>query len=454
MSSSIHETMVMTGLTAALPSTKAGRRWICRVTSGPLSGREVAIGTRPIVVGADGACDIVLTDSTVSRRHAEIQATGEGILVRDLGSTNGTFLRALKVETAILTSETAVRLGNATLNIVPCARPTVPPSERRRFGAMIGQSMAMREVFAVLELAAPTEVTVLIEGASGTGKELAARALHDHSPRAKGPFVVVDCSAAHEQLVESQLFGHKTGAFTGAAHDRKGAFVEAHGGTLFLDELGELPLPSQAKLLRALEARTIQPLGSDRPVAVDVRVVAATNRDLAAMVEAKEFRFDLFHRLAVVHLRIPSLRERLEDLPLLVRHFYEGRGVEPGEICGDNLRTLECHDWPANVRELRNMLERAWVFAGPGGGQFTRLNLMLGGIGHIQQQPAGSGNLFIDTTLPFKDAKEQWNDQFERRYIATVWEDHERNISRAAEHSGINRNHFRKLLEKHGLIES
>ncbi len=432
MSNVNHETMVMTGL-----STQS----------------LAAIGTRPIVLGADGSCDIVLTDATVSRKHAEIQVTADGILVRDLGSTNGTFVRGMRVETAVLTTESSVRLGNANLTVLPCARPMVPASDRRRFGSMIGQSVAMREAFAVFELAAPTEVTVLIEGESGTGKELAASALHDHSPRAKGPFVVVDCSAAHDQLLDSQLFGHKTGAFTGASHERKGAFIEAHGGTLFLDELGELPLLCQAKLLRALEARTVQPLGSDRSVAVDVRVIAATNRDLSAMVEAKQFRFDLFHRLAVVHLRIPPLRERLEDIPLLVRHFYEGRGIDPGEIAGENLRRLECHEWPGNVRELRNALERAFVLSGPHSGKFSALNIMFGSLGHTVAQPQGSGNLYIDTTLPFKEAKEAWNDQFERRYIATVWEEHERNISRAAEHSGINRNHFRKLLEKHGLIE-
>jgi DNA-binding NtrC family response regulator len=445
--------MVMTGLSTQSLAAKSAMRWICRTATGPMAGREVAIGTRPIVLGADGSCDIVLTDATVSRKHAEIQVTADGILVRDLGSTNGTFVRGMRVETAVLTTESSVRLGNANLTVLPCARPMVPASDRRRFGSMIGQSVAMREAFAVFELAAPTEVTVLIEGESGTGKELAASALHDHSPRAKGPFVVVDCSAAHDQLLDSQLFGHKTGAFTGASHERKGAFIEAHGGTLFLDELGELPLLCQAKLLRALEARTVQPLGSDRSVAVDVRVIAATNRDLSAMVEAKQFRFDLFHRLAVVHLRIPPLRERLEDIPLLVRHFYEGRGIDPGEIAGENLRRLECHEWPGNVRELRNALERAFVLSGPHSGKFSALNIMFGSLGHTVAQPQGSGNLYIDTTLPFKEAKEAWNDQFERRYIATVWEEHERNISRAAEHSGINRNHFRKLLEKHGLIE-
>src|SRR5205814_7177787 len=189
-------------------------------------------------------------------------------------------------------------------------------------------------------LAGPSDATVLIEGESGTGKELAARAIHDNSPRAKGPFVVVDCSAISEQLIDSHLFGHVKGAFTGADRDRKGAFVEASGGTLFLDELGELPLAAQAKLLRVLEAQTVQPVGADRPVKVDTRVVAATHRDLARLVADKEFRFDLFIRLDVVSVALPPLRERLEDLPHLIATVYTRRGADPGPLAGDNPERL------------------------------------------------------------------------------------------------------------------
>ncbi|MBC7976592.1 MAG: sigma-54-dependent Fis family transcriptional regulator, partial [Myxococcales bacterium] len=322
-----------------------------------------------------------------------------------------------------------------------------PPSEHDHFGAMAGQSVAMRELFAVLELASPSDATVLIEGESGTGKELAARAIHDASSRAAGPFVVVDCSAITESLFDSHLFGHVRGAFTGAERDRKGAFVEASGGTLFLDELGELPLPAQAKLLRVLEAQTVQPVGADRPVTVDTRVVAATHRDLSRMVFAKTFRFDLFYRLAVVHVALPPLRERLEDLPHLIQALHRAKKLEAGPIDGDNLERMRRHAWPGNVRELRNVLERAWAMSKPGGA-FRELRLWL-------DPGAAAPQLteVIDTALPFKDAKERWNDHFERRYVAMVFTSHASNVTHAAEHAGLSRRHFRELLYKHGIVE-
>jgi DNA-binding NtrC family response regulator len=325
--------------------------------------------------------------------------------------------------------------------------PSLPPSDRDHFGEMAGQSIAMRELFAVLEMAAPTDATVLIEGESGTGKELAARAIHDASPRAQGAFIVVDCSAIAENLIDSHLFGHVRGAFTGADRDRKGAFVEASGGTLFLDELGELPLAAQAKLLRVLEAQTVQPVGADRPVKVDTRVVAATHRDLHRMVAAKEFRFDLFYRLAVVHVALPPLRDRLEDLSHLVATFYARRGAIAGPIDGDNLDKLRRYAWPGNIRELRNVLERAWALSGPKA-PFRELKLWLDPTAAEPQIAE-----VVDTSMPFKEAKERWNDHFERRYVSTVFASNGGNVTRAAEHAGLSRRHFRELLYKHGIVE-
>jgi DNA-binding NtrC family response regulator len=313
---------------------------------------------------------------------------------------------------------------------------------------MAGLSVVMRELFAVLEVASPSDATVLIEGESGTGKELAARAIHDASSRASGPFVVVDCSAIAEHLIDSHLFGHVRGAFTGAERDRKGAFVEASGGTLFLDELGELPLAAQAKLLRVLEAQTVQPLGADRPITVDTRVVAATHRELARMVAAKEFRFDLFYRLAVVHVALPPLRQRLEDLPHLIATFYARRGVDPGPIDGDNLVRMRQHAWPGNVRELRNALERAWALSGAKAG-FRELRLWLD---PTASAPPSDATIQVDTSLPFKDAKERWNDQFERHYVGLVFAEHNHNVTHAAERAGLSRRHFRELLYKHGIV--
>ena len=407
---------------------------------------QVAIGGRPLIVGAHRSCDLILEDPQVSRQHAELVVTGEGIKVRDLGSTNGTFWQESRVAEVIVPAGAAIRIGTTLIKFATDEVPLLPPSERHRFGGLVGQSVAMRELFAVLELASPTDATILIEGESGTGKELAARAIHDHSPRARVPLVVLDCSAVSEQLVESHLFGHVRGAFTGAASDRRGAFVEANGGTLFVDEIGELSLPAQAKLLRALEAQTVQPVGADRPVKVDTRVIAATHRDLANMVERKQFRFDLFYRLAVVHASIPPLRERSEDIPVLVDYFHEGRGRAAGPIGGANLDLLMRHSWPGNVRELRNALERAWALSQPEAG-FADLRLALA-TGAMSHSPAE----IVDTSLPFKEAKESWIEKFERRYLTAVFAAHDRNITHAADHAGINRRHFRTLLRKHGII--
>jgi len=408
--------------------------------------QTVALGARTVVVGAHASCDLVLTDAQVSRRHAELSILDGGVRVKDLGSTNGTWWQGSRVSEVVVPPGATVQFGATPVRVVGAETPTLAPSERTRFGAMVGTSVAMRELFAVLELSAPTDATVLIEGESGTGKELAARAIHDASARAAGPFVVVDCSAIAENLLDSHLFGHVRGAFTGADRERKGAFVEATGGTLFLDELGELPLPAQARLLRALEAQTVQPVGADRPVKVDTRVVAATHRNLSGMVERKEFRFDLFYRLAVVHVALPPIRDRLDDLPALIASFYAARGIDPGPIDGDNLDRLRRHAWPGNVREVRNVLERAWAMSGPAA-EFRALKLWV----EAGSATATFGEV-VDTSLPFKDAKERWNDHFERRYVAGVWAAHASNISRAAEQAGLSRRHFRELLYKHALL--
>jgi DNA-binding NtrC family response regulator len=408
--------------------------------------QTIALGARAVVVGAHGSCDLVLTDSQVSRKHAELAIADGGVRIKDLGSTNGTWWQGSRISEVVVPAGATVQFGATPVRVLGADAPTMPPSERTRFGAMVGTSVAMRELFAVLELAAPTEATILIEGESGTGKELAARAVHDASPRADAPFVTVDCSAIAENLIDSQLFGHVRGAFTGADRERKGAFVEASGGTLFLDELGELPLAAQARLLRALEAQTVQPVGADRPVKVDTRVVAATHRNLSAMVASKEFRFDLFYRLAVVHVALPAVRDRLDDLPALIASFYAARGADPGPIDGDNLDTLRRHGWPGNVRELRNVLERAWALSAPGA-TFRTLKLW------VEAGPAAASfGEVVDTSLAFKDAKERWNDHFERRYVAGVWSAHAGNISRAAEQAGLSRRHFRELLYKHALL--
>ncbi|CAN5909465.1 hypothetical protein BH11MYX3_BH11MYX3_35590 [soil metagenome] len=442
--------MIQTGL--AMTATKgrtAARSYTLQVLGQPAEATPpaVALGARPIVIGAHSSCELVLTDPQVSRRHAELAIVPDGIRIKDLGSTNGTWWQGTKVGELVVPPGATVKFGGTSVRLAAADAPSLPPSDNDQFGAMAGSSVAMRELFAVLEMASPTDATVLIEGESGTGKELAARAIHDASLRKSGPFVTVDCSAIAENLIDSHLFGHVRGAFTGADRDRKGAFVEATGGTLFLDELGELPLAAQSKLLRVLEAQTVQPLGADRPIQVDTRVVTATHRDLSRMVAAKEFRFDLFYRLAVVHVALPPLRDRLEDLTHLIGTFYTRRGSAPGPIDGDNLDRMRRHAWPGNVRELRNVLERAWALSAPNA-PFRELKLWLDP-GAVQ----GQLSEVVDTALPFKEAKERWNDQFERRYVANVFAANASNVTRAAEHAGLSRRHFRELLYKHGLVE-
>ncbi len=437
------ETIVETGLATSNAGAVAPG-FVCRVVGGPAADQRIAVGSRPVCIGAGSDADVIIDDPKMSRRHAELVAEEQWLMVRDLGSTNGTFIESVRISDGRAEAGGTVKLGNTVLKVGEPNVPVPPPSRRDRFGALAGDSRSMRELFAVLELTAPTDVTLLIRGESGTGKELAARAVHDHSERASGPFVVVDCGAVAESLVESELFGHVRGAFTGAVGDRDGAFVLANGGTIFLDEIGELPLTLQPKLLRALEARTVRPVGAGEPVSVDVRVVAATHRDLHGMALDGSFRLDLFHRLAVVHALIPSLRERPEDIAVLTRAFYDGRGVEPGAIDGPNLEQLKRHRWPGNVRELRNVLERAWVLSGAQYTPFEDLDIYL-------EQAQVRAEDVVDAHLPFKEAKEQCVRAFERRYLQQLIERQPKNLTRAAEKAGINRRHLRRLLELHGL---
>ncbi len=444
------KTLLQTGLvTSNAKHETASRSWVCRVIRDDGAGQQIAVGARPVRVGADRHCDLILEDAKVSRNHAELQATPEGIKIRDLGSTNGTFWQGSRIDQITVTTGTTVQFGETAVGFSATEIPSLPPSDRDRFGGLVGDSLQMRELYAVLELVSPSPATILLEGESGTGKELAARAIHDHSDRAAVPLVTLDCSAISETLIDSHLFGHVRGAFTGANTERKGAFVEANGGTLFIDEIGELSLESQTKLLRALEAQTVQPVGSDKAVSIDTRVIAATHRNLSQMVDAKRFRFDLFYRLAVVHVRIPPLRERIGDLTPLVRHFYEGRNIDPGPIAGDNLSRIQQHSWPGNVRELRNVLERAWALSGTNGGSFADLRLWVTPMAH-GALPVGAE--IVDTSLSFKEAKTRWVDSFERRYLAAIFASHNGNITHAADHAGINRRHFRTLLRKHGIL--
>jgi DNA-binding NtrC family response regulator len=332
------------------------------VVSGPDAQLRVSFCLPTIRVGTDADNDLVLTDRYVSRHHLELRMQPEGLVLRDLWSSNGTFIDSHQVTERPLGVQTLLTLGRSVISVrqqTEAHRVPIAPRQDR-LGALVGASPPMRELYSLIRAAAPTQATVLILGESGCGKELVARTLHELSERA-GTLVVFDASVADPELIRSDLFGHVKGAFTGAAYGREGAFRQAQRGTLFIDEIGEIPLELQTRLLRALENREVTPAGSDRPVRVDVRVIAATHRDLQAMVAAGQFRADLFYRLAVIEIKVPALREIRADLPLIVEHLLERLSL-PCHLSPEAMRRLQCYSWPGNVRELRNVLERAAVF--------------------------------------------------------------------------------------------
>ena len=405
---------------------------LLRVVSGPDFGKTLTLAAGTYVVGKAAQCDLVLTDSSVSRSHLLVQVLPAGARLVDNQSTNGCFQGASRFGTLEAGPGMEIRIGQTVLRLEPTgtAAAALPPSERTSFGALVGRSLRMRQVFALLERLAPSDVDVLVLGETGTGKELCARALHDGSPRHAGPFVVVDTSSLSHALVESELFGHERGAFTGALERRAGLFERADGGTLFLDEVGEMPLELQARLLRLLDTREVRRVGSDVSRKLDVRVVAATHRDLGNEVLAGRFRRDLFHRLAVGEVTLPPLRERAEDLPLLIESIASHKGYDARKLSAESRALLAGYAWPGNVRELKNLVERAV------------------GLGLEPMAPAPETS---SGTLPFKDAKERLLQVFERDYLERLLERCDHNLSRAAREAQVERLHLRKLLRKHGL---
>ena len=348
-------------------STVRIERATLTVREGPDAGLTTILEEGILTLGTHSGCVPCLTDPTVSRKHAEISRTSEGFLLQDLGSTNGTFLDGVRVDRAYLKAESTITVGKSILQF-HLSSETIDPQAGKltRFGDMVGKSAPMREAFSLLARLADHDVTVLIEGETGTGKELAARALHTHGGRARGPFVVFDCSTVPSELMESELFGHRKGAFTGASDDRAGAVEQAKGGILFLDEIGELPITLQPKLLRLLDRREYKRLGTDGVQHSDIRFVAATNRDLEQQVIDRSFRQDLYFRVSAARVKLAPLREHKEDIPLLVSHFLEeikGRSGKKVRVDKDVEKALMSHSWPGNARELKNALETAAALA-------------------------------------------------------------------------------------------
>lgn len=416
------------------------------VVEGPDMGRAAVLGPEPVVVGSGRDCELVLRDAGVSRRHTRVTVDGDGFRVEDLGSTNGTHFEGARVTNARVGPGATLQLGRTSLRVQPESHELhLQPSQSTRFGELVGVSLVMREVFAVLELAAGSDVTVLIEGETGTGKELAARAVHEASARRRGPFVAVDCGALLAGLVESELLGHVKGAFTGAMQAREGAFAWADGGTLFLDELDALPLDLQPRLLRALETRRVRPVGGDAEQEVDVRVMAAAQRDLAGAVARGAMRPDLYYRLSVVRVSLPPLRARRVDIEPILRALLLQRGLLADGLGGPGLARLTAHDWPGNVRELRNAVDRAVALA-PGARGFADLKWAVSG------DKSEGDELEVRADVPFAEAKQTMFEAFERRYLRDLWSRVDGNLSAAARAAGVDRKHLRSLLRKHGQV--
>jgi len=416
------------------------------VVDGPSRGHTASVTTGVARVGAAPGNDLTIADPTVSRVHCEIAQRADTLVLRDLGSTNGTWVDGVRLRDGDVPPGAIVRVGSSAFRVDVGEEPAfVELGVGSSFGELVGASLEMRRLYAILERVAPTDATVLVEGETGTGKDVLARSLHAASSRASGPFVAVDCGAIPESLVESELFGHVRGAFTGAASDRKGVIEEANGGTLFLDEIGEMPLAMQPKLLRAIESRAVRRVGSSTSRAVDVRIIAATNRPLARAVNDGTFREDLYYRLAVVSLALAPLRSRRDDIPLLARHFHRTfAGADAPDLPQDFVARLLGRSWPGNVRELRNFIERS-----------VSLGLVEARPASLSRPPPAAPLPQVDSMLalrlPLKDARQAWVESFESVYVRDVLLRCGGNVTRAAERAGVSRRFLQRLIARLGI---
>lgn len=429
------------------------RSFRLRVVAGPDEGRTHVLDRGTTMVGTHSDNDVVLQDTTVSRYHLEIRSRRDGIEIRDLDTTNGTKHGDVRIGQITLSGSARLRLGKHTeVNIEPLDQAIeIGEWPHDHFGNAVGASPKMRALFALLHRVAVTDTTVMLLGETGTGKEALAEAIHQNSRRSDGPFVVVDCGSIPKELIGSELFGHARGSYTGAATDKQGLIEAANRGTLFLDEIGELALDLQPQLLRVLDRRQVRRIGENRSIDVDIRVVAATHRDLRAMVRAGQFREDLYYRMAVVTAQVPPLRERKSDIPMLASYFVQRLGAGDVALSESLLADLCRHDWPGNVRELRNVVERALSLGESGLGQAQGS----GGEPESEAPQSGSGpatgrhNDVLD--LPFKEAKAALVESFERDYLQALLQRHRGNISRAAAEAGIDRNYIHRLVKKYNL---
>jgi transcriptional regulator with GAF, ATPase, and Fis domain len=422
--------------------------FVLTVTDGPDAGSQLHIDETlpaPLLIGQSPACALRLRDPRVSRRHLAIAIVGGRLRVTDLDSTNGTYCSGLAIQDAYLRGGESLQIGQTQLRIE--RRPGLAPplsSDRTGFGRVLGESLAMRRLYPLVERLAASDIPLVIEGETGTGKEALAEGIHEFSPRADGPFVVFDCTATPAQLMESDLFGHERGAFTGAVSPRKGVFELAHGGTLLIDEIGELDLALQPKLLRAIERSEIRRVGSETVVRIDVRIIAATRRDLDKEVQEQRFRDDLFYRLAVGRIELPALRRRHGDIALLARHFWTQLGGDPYALSVETIRRWEVEQWPGNVRQLRNAVARALALGDLEGMRDASESSPA----VASKPPSKVPDAFLDAViaerLPLPVARMRVVKEFEQRYISALLSEHG-TVAKAAAASGIARRYFQLL---------
>jgi DNA-binding NtrC family response regulator len=423
---------------------------------------------REIIIGSHPDCDFCVNNPSISRHHAKIELDQTGFRLVDLESKNGTYIGDLRIHDIYLNDRTTFRCADIQIDFDIVGKDKdaveVDISNENHFGKLLGDSVAMREIFGLLSRVSNTDATVLIQGEPGSGKELVANAIWSNSKRADKPYVIFDCSTVSRELVESELFGHLKGSFTGAVTNRKGAFLEADGGTIFLDEIGELPLELQPKLLRVLENRTIRPIGSEKSYPINVRIIAATNKNLAREVEQGNFREDLYYRLAVITIAVPPLRKRPEDIPLLVEHFLkqlaEEKNYPPASVSFSTLQKLKSYAWPGNVRELRNFVERASVLSSSNRieTRFLNASALEENSNRIRNEEssfiASSLKDVIDKRVPFKEAKQLVTDTFEQQYMTHVLEICKGNVSAAARFSSLNRKSVEYIINKHECLRN
>jgi DNA-binding NtrC family response regulator len=426
MSSTVEEPLASsTTLEIAAALVAPGGAWAVEVQD-ETGGRRVPLAAEKLVFGTSSSVDEVVCDPTVSARHCALSVLGGGVAIEDLGSRNGTFVGSARVREAWGSAGTTVLIGRTTLVIVSTDAREHACAAGEPLPGVAGGSIAMRRLADQVRRLASHSLPVLIAGESGTGKELIARALHAEGPRRPRPFVAMNVTALPRDLVESELFGHERGAFTGAHARRLGAFAEAHGGTLFLDEVGDLPLDAQPKLLRALDGYEVRRVGAAGSGArADVRVVAATHAPLEQRVTAGEFRRDLFHRLECFVVQVPPLRERRGDVAPIARELLSHLAPQVGHrtLTSAALARLAAHDWPGNVRELRNVLCRAADATARGGAiDVNAIDRAL------RRQVAPRGPAVTSRTARL------------------LLEEHAGNLSAASRAAGMPRTSFRKLL--------